>query len=328
MFDSPSPPRLRFRIDPWASDYGASLQLEEEEPAEADVDPFVETEDWRPIDPRPLPPPGSVVFVDGRQRVEARVISESDEGLVYGAFVSLAVGAAVAGKRPPEVQAIEVHRTLAVAGEAGAAGAEDVACGGLQLSFDPYFSSKAGYLGVADAVDSRRRELEMRLGARMVDAGYPLVVLDGRLRIFPAPETAVVGFTKTLHKRYLRLPQAEVLSRLRPGQRSPLFAINEQVPLYSWYLRLAERRLIEHALAGLVRLETVASIGLESALALADLTSAYLPKFSSSRERDPRAPQNLLPIGALEARLGHEMGDAQLIRRALEEHLHRQESAP
>jgi hypothetical protein len=50
---------------------------------------------------------------------------------------------------------------------------------------------------------------------------------------------------------------------------------------------------------------------------LADETATRLPAFVPSRARDPRAPQNLLPIGALEQHLRHRLGDARLIRRKI-----------
>ncbi len=53
---------------------------------------------------------------------------------------------------------------------------------------------------------------------------------------------------------------------------------------------------------------------------LADRLTAALPSFAG-RASDPRAPQNLAPIGALEGRLRHRMGDARFIRRAVLEWL-------
>ena len=46
-----------------------------------------------------------------------------------------------------------------------------------------------------------------------------------------------------------------------------------------------------------------------------------LPRFASRPEHDPRAPQNLLPVGALEKRLRHELGDVAYIRRLIEDHI-------
>jgi uncharacterized protein len=66
-----------------------------------------------------------------------------------------------------------------------------------------------------------------------------------------------------------------------------------------------------------VRLEVSDAVGGEEARRLADATAAVLPAFAPSRSRDPRAPQNLLPIGALEAQLRRRLGDARLIRRRI-----------
>ena len=46
-------------------------------------------------------------------------------------------------------------------------------------------------------------------------------------------------------------------------------------------------------------------------------TAALLPVTGSEPHVDPRAPQNLVPIGALERELRHRMGDPGLVYRAL-----------
>jgi hypothetical protein len=50
---------------------------------------------------------------------------------------------------------------------------------------------------------------------------------------------------------------------------------------------------------------------------LANRTAALLPRFRSEPHIDPRAPQNLVPIGALERQLRARLGDRDLIYRAL-----------
>ena len=67
--------------------------------------------------------------------------------------------------------------------------------------------------------------------------------------------------------------------------------------------------MIDHPWAGVVRVETLESIGIEAAARLADLTACHLPSFASSSLHDPRAPQNLYPIGGLETQLRHTLGD-------------------
>jgi len=310
-------------MDPWATEYGAALQTgEEPEQSAVEVDPFVETTRWEPITPPQVSLPDSIVFVDGVQRVEARVLADVEDELAYGAFTSVAVGAVRATDQSTAVAEVQVERVLALATRA-AAEPVTVPSGSAELRFYPYWSPKPGYLGVAEAIDQRRRELERQLGQTMVEVGGSLVVLDGRLQLFPTPHTAVVGYAKTIHRQYLPPAQAAVLPELAAGQRCPLFTIEQQEPLYSWYVRLAPGRPIDHPLAGLVRLETLAAIGLDKAVQLAEQTTSCLPAFASTPERDPRAPQNLLPIGGLELQLRHFMGDHTWVRRAIESHLYR-----
>jgi hypothetical protein len=79
---------------------------------------------------------------------------------------------------------------------------------------------------------------------------------------------------------------------------------------------------VEHPLAGIVRLEVRAAIGLEKSLRLINYASSELPKFASSPIRDARAPQNLVPVGALEEELRRRLGDAVLVRRAIENRIY------
>jgi uncharacterized protein len=78
---------------------------------------------------------------------------------------------------------------------------------------------------------------------------------------------------------------------------------------------------VESDFTGLVRLEVSATIGRDEAIRLADMTASVLPRFAPSRSRDPRAPQNLIPIGALEQHLRRELGDARLVQRRVATHL-------
>ena len=94
------------------------------------------------------------------------------------------------------------------------------------------------------------------------------------------------------------MPQRQLVFRLEERQRTPVFRINYgDTTRYSWFLRLPYTRPIHHSLAGVVRLETP-EIGAGAAIELANLTSYHLPVFASKPQHDPRAPQNLLPVGA------------------------------
>jgi hypothetical protein len=72
-----------------------------------------------------------------------------------------------------------------------------------------------------------------------------------------------------------------------------------------------------HSWTGIVRCETSGHLARDEAAAIADRTAAVLPLVASEPHVDPRAPQNLVPIGALERELRHRMGDRGLVYRAL-----------
>jgi hypothetical protein len=60
-----------------------------------------------------------------------------------------------------------------------------------------------------------------------------------------------------------------------------------------------------------------ADMTVADAARMAHLVSASLPRYASARHKDPRAPQNLYPIGGLERELRRRLGDRDLAMRAL-----------
>ena len=96
-----------------------------------------------------------------------------------------------------------------------------------------------------------------------------------------------------------------------------MFTIGEgRYRRYSWYVRLAERGG-GHSWSGIARCEASAGLGVEAVAGIGDRSAAVLPLVASEGHIDPRAPQNLIPITALEKDLRHGMGDAGLVLRAL-----------
>ena len=84
-----------------------------------------------------------------------------------------------------------------------------------------------------------------------------------------------IGLVKRQSRAYLDGEHAQVLGRLRVGERTPIFKFGEQrLERHSWYLCLAPRRAIDGAMAGLVRLEVLTTDGIDHARHLAGLTAA------------------------------------------------------
>jgi hypothetical protein len=163
------------------------------------------------------------------------------------------------------------------------------------------------------ALQTRMRAAEGHLAAeRSADV---LVFADGPLNeLAPHP---IVGVVKSHRVTYLPAERGAVIPQLGPGQRTPLFTIADY-RRYSWYIRLAHV-LGGHSWSGIVRCEASGQIPLEEVVVLADRSAALLPIVASEPHVDPRAPQNLIPVGALERQLRRRMGDPRLVYRALRE---------
>jgi len=308
---------LALRADPWTPDHGMGFEATAEE-TPATADPSVETSDWsaplRPAEPEP----GTVWFVDGVRRVEVRLIASDPDGTsAPGLFGSYAVGA-VRCDSAAVFADHHVGRSVVVGGGLRPSRVE-VPLGGSSLAYDPVSEPGADVDVPVFGLQKAMQHAEASLAARTAAQGDGLVLTDGRLGFLDPTASPVVGVVKRFVQRYLDAQHDALLPRLAPGERTPLFGlVYEGQPLerYAWYTRLVPSRPGWHDHAGLVRCEVRAGVGIERARALADHVSGLLPRFAG-RPTDPRYPQNLTPIGALEGWLQHRMGHRGLIRRAL-----------
>ncbi len=309
-----SPNCIRFLLDPWSSDFSASVQAdaEDETPTAANIDTTVETVAWSTLPPGT--PPVEAWFVDGVRRLDARLVGWRDGDLVHGLFASFAVGAVIISDGRASFAHCVAERKLILT--SGATHSELLQVGNAELLFQNLSHSGANPTDLVLALQTAMRNAEANL-AETCSSG--MVFLDGPLAYVTEPRGPIVGVIKTIHRLYLDANHMSLVFRLEKGERTPVFAIREGgKDRYSWYLRLGEGRPIHHGLSGIIRLEARAAAGLDNAIALANTSAAYLPRFASTPARDPRAPQNLTPVGALEEHLRNQMGDATLIQRAIE----------
>ena len=304
------------RVDPWDPEYGTSLEFEAIEEAPQAVELDVEPIPWRPLAPSAPDDLPCCAFVDGVRRIDVRLFAEDDGGAAPGLAGSWAVGAAWS-TRPPAVRELVVGRTFVVGG--GLTHADlTPRVGGEELRY--VFIGVPGTTPLDPIVGLQNvmREAEAALARRVFLGGEAdLLVLDGPLTYFA--DGPIVGMIKRQSRSYLPNGRSSILGELVAGERTPLIQLGEQrLERYSWYARLAPLRRIDGAMTGVVRLEVAKGVGLDKARELADLATAVLPRFASVVGRDPRAPQNLYPVGQLERVLRHRLGDAGLVRRALE----------
>lgn len=312
---------FRVRIDPWEVDYGDQTPLApSDDQPQQQVDHEVEVADgqWAPITPPESQAlPGRVFVVDGIRRLEARIHARQAEQLIFGGFGSFAVGAVELAGSQASFCEPRVFRTAVL----GA---------GQQLPAPVQVRDGLVYAAESTAVTEpdgplRHIQKSMRLAeatlARDLSGDDTLVIVDGPLSFEPERPALALGYIKRVHEIYLPAKFLPLLAGLPAGSRTPMFTIQSTrsgFARYAWFQRLAAPAVGATELHGIVRLEVSTAVGIDTAGRLADAATVWLPKAAPSRARDPRSPQNLLPIGALEQRLRAQLGHSQLIRRWIE----------
>lgn len=311
---------LRLRADPWDPGYGMGFDATSDDEVVATFTD-IESKDWT----APRATSGDeeqVFFVDGVRRVDLRVIADGPERAA-GLFGTFAVGAVSCAPGSASFEPEMVGRRLVI-GCGLSPDAVEVPIGAMRLRFDP-----TSEFGTQPDAPLWRLQTLMREAEGMVAqtlAGRGLVIADGPLTLVDPAGVEVVGMTKRLVKHYLSGDEADLLPKLHPGERTPLFGIGDSeaaVQRFAWYTRLRDPLSHHHDLSGIVRCEVGAGLGLGRAVSVADRVTALLPRFAG-RVSDPRSPQNLLPVAALEERLRSRMGHAIKVRRALTDHLIRE----
>lgn len=318
------------RLLPWQPEYGTAMQFDADADAEDDgsvvPDVRVERSVWAPVTPStPVP---AVRIVDGVRRVEAHALDDDGGATpVFGLFGSFAVGAVACDPGASRILAEHV-RTERRYLHTGTAEVADRAlrAGAARLTFRSRPVATASRANdLVAALNRAMLDEEARLAEALSEDESVLTLVDGPLRSLRSPGRRVVGYVKRIQQWYVDRAEIELLPTLLPGERTPLFTIpaspNDGDHLadgrYSWFVRMPAGGPHVHPLGGVLRLECSAAVPLEAASRLADQTAALLPRLASSPVRDPRAPQNLTPVGALEAHLTHLLGDRRMIHRLI-----------
>ncbi len=297
----------KITIETWDPEYGTPLPDAQE--SNATVNPAVElpVEQWKPIAPADAAPAERVAFIDGVRRIEALVwIQEEGEPVKRGVAASYAAGVVVSQGDRARIVSAEVRRGLF---STAANESLETRAG----RFEPRTASDDQLESLSLALQQRLGELEVGVAAAL-EEGADLVVVDGPLSGRQNVPGAV-GYVKTHRVAYLDGTALEVVTGLQPGERTPLFVTTTSWTRYSWYTRLPGP--VAQPWAGVVRMEASADLALDTVRGMADVATVTLPAYASVPHKDPRAPQNLFPIGALERELRRRLGDAAFVQRSL-----------
>jgi hypothetical protein len=309
---------MSFSVDPWDPSYGMAMGEEltgdslHESTAELVLDLELPAGSWRPMGAESGGPvPGTVLFLDGVRRIDARVWVHGGDGQPSpGIAASYAAGLACLNGTA-QISDVVVERGLFTAAETAT---------GIESRHATYRAWKAA----GSAPDQLSLALQQRLSDAEVQLALlfrkenpdadDLLVVDGPLRGRTHLDRTI-GYIKTHHSTYLPPEQASVVGALGPGERTPAFTMGTSWRRNAWYLRLPGASGAPWS--GVVRLECSADLPVPEVVRLANLTVLLLPPLASSPHKDPRAPQNLVPIGGLERELRRRLGDQQLLYRSL-----------
>ena len=263
-----------------------------------------------------------VQIVDGVQRVEAYAVSDTASGaMVPGLFGSYAVGAVRC--EPGRATVLTDGDLLRVVRCYLQAGTTDedlvLTVGQAELCF-----RATAVLHVSEPSElvreltNRMLAAETRLVNRLSADCSALTLVDGPLRAGTAGRR-VAGYIKRTANWYLGTEERAIFDDLGVGDRTPLFRLSVEGQAkrdrFSWYVRIADLGPHLHPHASVMRLETWATVPVEQAARLADECARTLPQLAGSLIRDPRAPQNLTPVGGLEGWLRRLLGNRELLRR-------------
>jgi len=334
---------MKISLDPWAEDAPnpqAGLNAHQ-----GNVESQLEVKRWQHLKGTSVPASLKTLHVvDGTRRLDARVLVSGDpisgkQAPLYGGFGTLAVGHACLklDSGQAKIEGMDSERTLLVSGQASG---DDVALnlpkGGsgklvYRLTCDPRArNERQTPLAMLQSL-MLRREQNLSRGLAMdletVEGGQleldTLVLQDGRIDI-GSEDKLILGYIKTLETEYLGLEEKALLLGLECGERTPIFYFqygNGSRGRYSWYVRLCDPQPYQPQVAGLVRLEMTAPEDFERiprvVRKVADFSPALLSRLSSLAHKDRRAPQNLIPTGALERELARRLGDPALIARRI-----------
>jgi hypothetical protein len=310
---------FRVRIEPWAAEYGPQWQADEaaEEPESPEsLDVEVPLSDWVPITPAGALAPATTLFVDGVRRVDAFVAVDGEQKWSRGLFGSYAAGAVVVRDQTAAFGPAKVGHVV-ICGDGLTLPASIPLMPG--VVYEPLSTNKADHEALLLALQTQMRSTEAQLAREMADWDDTLVIVDGPLAYMERRRGATIGYIKSIRNWHVPASAVRVIHALPAGKRSPMVVLSSGGRIrYTWYLRLAEPWPGDAPFAGVVRLEVSQTVGLDAAKRLADACTTLLPRFIPPRGTDPRAPANLLPIGAIERDLRHRLGDQLLIHRRIQ----------
>lgn len=301
-------------VEDWQASYGSPYLVVPEAGSETDGGgQLAEDGDTLAVHDGVAPDAPRLAFVDGVRRVEASLyqVEDGTGQVARGVAGAHACGAVLVENGEPPVYGPTRLTRHVIFGSGVRSSLPEVAGGWVWQTSSVAATDPDAPLA---ELQTRMRRAEGELAESLCGDGW-FSVVDGPLTFVRSRDLPVVGYVKTHHRMLLAtVDHVRVPQLLDVGQRTSLFAHGDR---YSAYVRIATPDVHSGPWSGVVRLELPQSAGLRECAEQASAVTGLLPRFAGVRHRDPRAPQNLQPVGALEKHLRHLLGPADYAARAV-----------
>jgi len=311
------------KYDPRPVGYDSVVNaMPEDDESTTVVDDAFEMGEWRAVAPEAPASPPRLVFIDGVQQYDARFSAEGEGWPIPGILATYAAGAICPAADEP-LSELTVQRA-AILARAARPSPIAIRLASTAFTYHPEPAAGDDPAALESKLNHLRAEIEASIARRFVGHGDAFVVVDGRL---PPDVSGAVGLIKTPQRVPIAAEsQVRVLRELRTGERSPVFIRQRSDRrYYSWFICLRTPGPHDVALSGLAMVEMDESASRDDVMRAATLTASLLPRYAPSAHRDPRSPQNLLPVGQLERELRRRMGQREFVARLIREAFAREE---
>ncbi len=301
-----------YNISFYRWDYQKEDDFLEESLEIADTD--VEGTGWSPIKGRE-PENLRIIFVDGIRGLHQAVYLEDEQNRGEGFFVTLCAGALSfykEGKSTCSEYLFSMKKRLFIT-NVPVKNDILVEWSNWEATFKPVFTKE----DPLDIVTKYLGNLEYKVVESSIRLSSDFVLWDGTLKYnLKTKDLPVAGFVKRHLKYFIPGNESGILRYMEEGYRTPIIYLldkEEDFNRYTWYVKIGEG-----GITGTLRIEVPESIGIEKAKYIADCSAWLFPKIVSAPFTDRRSPHNVVPIKFLEKVLYKEIGNANIIRRAIE----------
>lgn len=306
---------MAVHVEDWPPDYGWPYQIEEtQEGGAADVK-LLEDGDRLEFHRDTRPGPERIAFVDGVRQIEARLYYTEAGIFARGVAGTFAWGSVVWTGSACTFDRHHLRRV--VIWGSGISQQLHAVKGGWSWEPLSIASVEPDMPGVH--LQQQMLTAEVELAGAICREGY-LTIRDGPLTFHRATGALpIVGYVKTHQKALLPAEKHAKVPELHAGERTSIFTLGDR---YACYARIAQPSSFAGPWSGIVRLEIPQVAGFHAAVKLLGSAAMAIVPFAGVAHRDPRAPQNLQPVFALEGYLHRLMGSPKLATRAVRESVH------